>query len=94
MSRVDQQYSREHVWTEQSIPTEEAVDWNCKYVVRANRDLVDGLADDQKGYIMIQVEQYAFDQDVFLIVQEHAKFKDFKYSVPDPKTKIYGVKFS
>ena len=40
------------------------------------------------------MEQYAFDQDVFLIIQEHGKFKDFKYSEPDPKTKIYGVRFS
>ena len=43
---------------------------------------------------MIQVEQYAFDQDVFLIIQEHGKYKDFKVANPDPKTKIYGVKFS
>jgi len=40
------------------------------------------------------VEQYAFDQDVFIIIQEHGKYKDFKIAEPDPKTKIYGVRFS
>ena len=43
---------------------------------------------------MIQVEQYAFDQDVFIIIQEHGKYRDFKIAEPDPKTKIYGVRFS
>lgn len=43
---------------------------------------------------MIQVEQYAFDHDVFLIVQEHGKYNDFKVGVSDAKTKIYGVRFS
>lgn len=29
-----------------------------------------------------------------MIVQEHGKYKDFKVAEPDPKTKIYGVRFS
>ena len=29
-----------------------------------------------------------------MIVQEHGKYRDFKVANPDPKTKIYGVKFS
>lgn len=31
---------------------------------------------------------------MFLIIQEHGKYKDFKMAEPDPKTKIYGVRFS
>ena len=53
ISQAGQEYSKEHQWKDQNIPTNDASDWNCKYVIKAKRDLVDGLEDKEKGYIMI-----------------------------------------
>ena len=45
--------------------------------------MVEGKKDP--GYIMIQVEQYGFNEEVFLIVQPHGQFEDFSNTQPEDK---------
>jgi len=58
------------------LPTLEAEDWNCKYKVAISDKLKSTLAasNTKLGYIMVQVEQYGFDDDVAIIVEPNDKF--------------------
>lgn len=48
-----------------------------------------------RGYIFLQVEQYGFDEEVLLIVQEHGKFRDYQLAnnATDKITRVYKVHF-
>jgi len=87
------QYQRQHTWNTE-VPTDQAYSWNCKYIIRAKRSLVSQEDVSKRGYIMLQVEQYGFDDEVFLIVQRHERFDDFSLGNQDGVTKIYKVNFS
>lgn len=60
------------------MPTPEAEDWNCKYQILATEDLISQLKKENKevGYIMVQIEQYGFDEEVSIIVQPKNAFFD------------------
>jgi len=56
-------YEREYDW-KLDVPYEGAVNLRCKYVVKANAN----LPSKSTGFLYIQLEQYGFDEDVFVIV--------------------------
>lgn len=66
-------------WKEAEIDFNEA--WNCKYHIKTamSLDPYNG-----KGFVMVQVEQYGFEDHVYLIVQPREKFYDFK-TTNDPE---------
>lgn len=93
IDEMNKEYTRSHRWGTQ-VPTLKALTWNCKYVIRAKRELVSQEEESERGYIMLQVEQYGFDEEVFLIVQPHGQYADFSQSNKDQVTQIYKVAFS
>ena len=58
------------------MPTLEAMDWNCKYHVANSDKFIDHLEalNIEKGYIMVQIEQYGFDDEVAIIIEPRGKF--------------------
>ena len=64
-----QEVARSHTWNF-IVPDPTAVNWNCKYHVSLSQKMVDQYQKDKKdlGYIMVQIEQYGFDEDVSVIV--------------------------
>ena len=87
-------YNREHAWN-QDIPDSSATSWNCKYLIMTDRALVSSANVSARGYTFLQVESYGFDEDVYLIVQEHNQYKDYLVNnlAVDPVTQIYRVYF-
>ena len=83
-------YDREHFW-DIEIPNDQ-YQWDCKYVVRASDSLLQTLDDD--AYITIQLENYGFDETIFLIQQERGEFENFDRNDPDSKVTIYKPSFS
>ena len=61
------------------MPAPSAEDWHCKYSIRADRILVSHEDPDYRGYIFLDIEPYAFDEDVFVIVQPGADLEDRRY---------------
>ena len=83
-----QEQIREHKWTS-IIPTKDAINWHCKYYVKAE----EGLA-GQGGYVYIEAEQYGFMGDVYLIVQPRGQFYDFSIENPvNDVTKVFKAQF-
>ena len=78
-----------NTWNDQPIPTEYASRWNCKYRIYVDRDMITDSED--QGFIFIEIEPYAFDHYVYLIVQPFEEFND--YVGLDGITKIYEVAF-
>ena len=70
-----------YYWT-QAIPSPDASEWYCKYHISAERDLVNKENPDDRGYIYLEVEPYAFDEDVFIIIQPHKGFYDYNPDCP------------
>ena len=66
---------REYLW-DMTVPTDLAKSFNCKYTVKADRDLVSAVSETERGYIMVQLEQYGFDEEVLVIVMPHGEFID------------------
>jgi len=44
--------NREYMWM-QNLPTLDAYDWNCKYIIKANREMVSNVDSNLNGFIMI-----------------------------------------
>ena len=67
---------RSHTWN-QEIPTNSAMDWHCKFSIRADRSLVASEDPEERGKIFLQLEPYGFDEEVYVIIQPHGQFHDF-----------------
>ena len=52
-------YTREHKW-EFPVPKKEAVDWNCKYIVKATDDFLKNT--EPGSYVMLWVEVKGFHE--------------------------------
>ena len=70
-----------------------AQNYNCKYKISLGHKHEE-IPEADRGYIFLQVEQYGFDEDVLVMVQQHDKFENHvlnsdKYS----HTKIYRSYF-
>ena len=71
------------------MPAPSAADWHCKYSISADRLLVVDPREEYRGYIFLDIEPYAFDEDVFVIVQPHGEFYD--HNRCDPQHQDTGV---
>lgn len=79
------------------VPTFKAV-FNCKYKITVARDLVNKVDPEERGWIMLQMEQYGFDEDVIVMVQPFEKFEDHYINTDLTKSSriyrsIFGTKF-
>jgi len=84
---MDQWEQRRHIWNV-NIPNSDADQWNCKYQIRASQSLID--ATESTGYIYLEIENYAFDEYIFIIIQPRNQFHDFIYECPiNQITKIH-----
>jgi len=45
------------------------------------------------GFLFVQLEQYGFDEDVFVIIQPEGKFENYKASSSSSTTKVYKSRF-
>ena len=75
------------------LPTAAAEYWNCKYKVAITDKLKGDLeaAGTKLGYIMVQVEQYGFDDDVAIIVEPRDKFYSLEDSRIDRGKEIVAI---
>jgi hypothetical protein len=62
------------------VPKSTYLSLNCKFYVQVDNDLL--LAQQKSegylGYIMLQIEQYGYDETVNVMVQPRDKFIDYK----------------
>ena len=65
-------YERAHLWSF-PVPLPTAVDWNCKYIVRATKDIVKY---EKGSYIMVWVQLFGFHEEADIILQQKDKYKD------------------
>lgn len=86
-------YQKEYVWR-QPVPTQKADNWHCKYHISAKRKIVSWSDWSRRGFLFLQIEQYGFDEEVYIIVNRYGSFDDFNIKEPESKyTKIYRNKF-
>ena len=64
MNEADKVITREYDWIRE-VPYADAANLRCKYVIRAGKD----LPSRSTGFIYVELEQYGFDDDVFVILQ-------------------------
>ena len=76
LNETSTEIRREYVWNF-PVPTSKAYGFYCKYKIQVSaRNLVDSADPASRGYIMLQIEQYGFDEDVIISLQPHGKYLD------------------
>jgi len=86
-------YTGEVNWDE-TIPSEAAADWNCKIRVKLWKQMYIGKSTKQRGWNLIQIENYGFDDNVYLIVNPQGRYKDFRKDDPvNDITRVYKIDF-
>ena len=71
LQQYDKFYQREFYWN-RPVPTDAAKQWYCKYLIETDPVLI-----NSKGVILVQIEPYFFDEEVFLILQPHGEYNDW-----------------
>lgn len=80
-------YQRSYDWRT-DVPYDDAVHLRCKYYIKAG----DSLPGRSDGFIFVQLEQYGFDEDVFVIIQPAGKFENYLASSTSD-TQVYKSRF-
>ena len=76
------------------MPSAAAAEFNCKYIIRSTRQFFYGLNDTKDyGYIHLTIEQYGFDEDVYVIVMPYLKFVDNTHNFDHSESKVFKSKF-
>jgi len=62
----NKEFIKEWYWRRE-VPTPDAANWNCKIKVEVKKELAQKYA-SKIGVILLLVESYGFDKDIFLMV--------------------------
>ena len=67
------------------MPNRKASTWNCKYKITTSRSLVDYPDSEAhlRGYHIVEVEMYGFDEEVYVISMPYKQFYDFDPAEPN-----------
>jgi len=75
-------YSYRTASWEETIPQADAWTWHCKYHISAARTAEFEADYDGRGWTFLDLEAYAFDEEVLVIIQPHGEYADYLKSYP------------
>ena len=87
MSEEGKVYQRSYDW-KRDVPYDGAKNLRCKYNIKANS----ALPGKASGYVYVELEQYGFDEDVFVIIQPSGQFANYN-SASSTTTQVYKSRF-